>query len=82
MEYSARIIDGDTNAPTPMIAVSDPPGAPTVVRPGPLLPADDTKTTLWRLTSSAASFENRPRSGADVDSPYLKEEKVRKNKRK
>ena len=45
-----------TEAPTPMMCGLQPPGAPTVVSPGPLLPALLTKMTpfcsaTWRAIS-------------------------------
>ena len=36
-------MSGDTQAPMPMIGLELPPGAPTVERPGPLLPAEEMK---------------------------------------
>ena len=50
--YCARIMCGDTSAPTPKTAVVVPPGLPTVVSEGPSLPALDTKITLCLLTIS------------------------------
>jgi hypothetical protein len=41
-ECAAAASEGDTNAPTPMMEEAVPPGAPTVLRAGPLLPCTHT----------------------------------------
>ena len=51
-ECTASAELGDTKAPTPMMHEDVPPGAPTVVRAGPLLPALDRKITPLSCTIS------------------------------
>src|ERR1700722_5890936 len=67
--YSANIIDGETNAPTPMTSVVVAPGLPAVLRAGPALPALLTKVMPYLLMSSEAISQKRPVFGTLVASP-------------
>lgn len=69
-EWPALASDGDTYAPTEMIAEEVPPGAPTVDRAGPALPAEETKMTPCLWTMSSARSMKRPLLGSAVASPY------------
>mmetsp|Transcript_12972 Transcript_12972/g.36483 ORF Transcript_12972/g.36483 Transcript_12972/m.36483 type:complete len:273 (-) Transcript_12972:619-1437(-) len=69
-ECPAAARSGETYAPTEMMAEVVPPGAPTVLRAGPLLPAEDTKMMPCLLTTSVAMSTKRPTSGVVVASPY------------
>jgi len=50
-EWAPAAIAGETYAPTPMILDVVPPGAPTVVKAGPLLPALLTKIRRLLFTA-------------------------------
>jgi len=69
MEYSANIMSGDTHAPTPMTFWQVPPGAPRVVRQGPLLPADETNVRLCFVTASLIASNTLPWLGQFAASP-------------
>ena len=64
--YWVVIIDGSTIAATLISAVDEPPGAPTVERAGPLLPAEATKMMPCLCTTSSASSLNRPAEGVGL----------------
>ncbi len=60
IEYCALIMCGDTYAPTPIMCENAPPGAPTVLSAGPLLPALPTRITLCLCASMCAMSLKRP----------------------
>ena len=61
------LIDGHNDLP--MRADEVPPGAPTVVSAGPLLPAEHKKIIPCLFTTSSANLTNRPLSGWIFASP-------------